>query len=116
MSTLKLSPEARSTPEQSSSCEPGAPVIVHWPLLVCDLITQSAAVPAGSGSLRPTFFAVPGPAFETLTVNSTGSPAFTVWVCVPFPVSFVTDNDGALITSCSLVHGLVAPLLWLSPE
>src|SRR5262249_47038098 len=53
-------------------------------------VQPSAVVPAGSGSLNVTPFAVPGPPFETVIVKPSGSPASTV----ALSAFFVTDKDG----------------------
>ena len=82
--TLKPLPEARSTGSHLSSWLPTAPVIAQLGVtspVGPESIDQEtpAPEPAGSGlSSRTTFFAVPGPALETVIVKPMSSPASTV--------------------------------------
>src|SRR5437016_3226374 len=81
---LKLLPDPRSTGSHLSSWLPTAPVIAQFGVtspVGPESIDQEtpAPEPAGSGlSSRTTFFAVPGPALETVIVKPMSSPASTV--------------------------------------
>src|SRR5947208_1602467 len=61
---------------QDRTCTPTAPVSEHA-VAVWDAMVQSTPVSAGSGSLRVTPVAMPGPPLDTVIVNPTASPAVT---------------------------------------
>src|ERR1043166_1076197 len=75
-------------------------------------MTQSVAVPAGSGSCSVTPVAVPGPLLETVTVKPTSSPAFTV----ALSAFFVTVTSGQRTVSVARLDetGVCGPLVQVS--
>ena len=70
--TVVLAPEAKSVDARTRF-----PLLIDQPVDAGE-IDQLIPVPVGSGSLTPTLFAVPGPAFDTVTVKPIGFPAETV--------------------------------------
>jgi hypothetical protein len=80
--TVTLAPAARVPNAQLSVCCAGPPAgaIVQIGLVAAEsaAIDQLTPVPAGSGSLRATFFAAPGPALPTVMVKPSGPPVLIV--------------------------------------
>src|SRR5438552_2520907 len=75
MCTFTESPGPRSPKEHSSVWSPTFPVMVHGSPAGWLAIDQLRSAPAGSGSLRLTSLAVPGPRLDTVMSNSAVSPA-----------------------------------------
>ena len=105
-----LAPLAMSPKLQPSTWVPTGPVIEQLPAPVyAGLMTQSTPDPAGSGSLRVTAVAVPGPALLTVTVKPievpvlTGVASASLVICSPGHCTVIDAVD------CTVPVWLLAP-------